>query len=165
MFKGKNKISAEFFRQHSVEDPITLCWDWRGYIQSGGYGQFRINNKGVLAHRASWAFYNQSIIPDELLVCHHCDNPKCINPKHLFLGTALDNAHDSISKGRNAKSFCAGHLHGRKNRKRKLTDQQVREIRATLHNGERLKDIAKRYDVTLSAISTIRRGKRKLLVT
>lgn len=163
MFKGRNTINDSFFKSHSTVDTVTSCWNWTAFLQSSGYGQFRHSNKPVLAHRASWSFYNQSAIPEGLFICHKCNNPRCVNPAHLFLGTALDNTRDVIAKGR-ARTFCKGHVHGRKKRRRKLSDDQVREIRVTLYNLEPLRVIAARYGVTMACISTIRRGKRKKLV-
>jgi len=76
----------------------TGCWEWRGYIL-GGYGISWHNGKTHKAHRASYEKYKGDI-PDGLLVCHSCDNPRCINPDHLWLGTQSDNMKDAVSKGR-----------------------------------------------------------------
>ncbi len=79
------------------------CWEWRAALHEHGYG---IMGKGprsaglIRAHRVSWLLFNGPI-PDDLEVLHHCDNPKCVRPDHLFLGTQKDNIHDCISKGRN----------------------------------------------------------------
>lgn len=165
MFKGVNRITEQFFKDRIEIDLVSGCWNWTKYIQSGGYGQFSHGDKRYSAHRASWVFHNQSAVPDGLCVCHHCDNRECVNPGHLFLGMPQDNVQDCIRKSRNKSGFCLGHLHGRKKRKRVLTDDQVREIRATLYNREPLRCIAERYGVSMSTISTIRRGKRKQLIT
>lgn len=71
------------------------CWIWTGRKDGKGYG--RVDN--TVAHRISWLFTNGSL-PPNLYVCHKCDVPLCVNPSHLFLGTALDNTQDAISKGR-----------------------------------------------------------------
>lgn len=78
------------------------CWEWVGYLNEKGYGKFRLNNKLQRAHRISYAL-KYGAIPEGMLVCHRCDNPKCVNPEHLFIGTTTDNARDSISKGRRPK--------------------------------------------------------------
>ncbi len=81
------------------------CWLWTGVCNSKGYGRV-INHDGAFglprntgAHRFSWCLHF-GLIPDGLLVCHKCDTPLCVRPDHLFLGTALDNTRDAISKGR-----------------------------------------------------------------
>lgn len=104
--------------QHGTADE---CWLWTAALKESGYGQFMINSlsrKPLKAHRISWELAHGSI-PDGLHVLHHCDNRRCVNPSHLFLGTNDDNIRDMIAKGRNrmvpaeinrAKTHCpSGH--------------------------------------------------------
>jgi DNA-binding CsgD family transcriptional regulator len=76
------------------------CWEWTGFrVPPLGYGRFRLNDEQTWAHRVSWEL-TFGPIPEGLQVCHRCDNPPCVRPDHLFLGTPLDNVRDMIGKGR-----------------------------------------------------------------
>jgi len=101
------------------------CWEWQAST-TVGYGQFRLNGKILRSHRLSWSMANSQEIPEDLLVMHSCDNRRCQNPNHLSLGTHQDNVDDMVAKGRSAK--------GSRNAYRKLTEQQVREIRLAYKN-------------------------------
>lgn len=137
------------------------CWLWLGYQQSGGYGQMYVERKRKLAHRMSWQTY-RGPIPDKLLVLHECDTPACVNPNHLFLGTYSDNMRDCVNKKRaHFQQPGVDFWFTRKSRIKKLTDDNVREIRCSIAP---LAVLAKRFGVSMSCVSTTRRGKRKQLV-
>jgi hypothetical protein len=86
----------EVFWSHVRRGPAESCWEWQGRIYGDGYGRFL----GYLAtHRLAY-YFTTGVDPEELLVCHHCDNPPCCNPDHLFLGTHADNMRDMVQKGR-----------------------------------------------------------------
>ena len=96
------------------------CWPWIGSLNPGGYGKFCKWRKTEAAHREAYRLQIGEI-PYGLKVCHHCDNRRCCNGSHLFLGTNADNVHDCVRKGRNAKGQSQGAA--------KLSDSEVFEIR------------------------------------
>lgn len=125
------------------------CWEWDGYIGARGYGFIKNNYRTLLAHRVSWELHNGPI-PEGMYVCHRCDNPACVNPDHLFIGTAKDNSADRDRKGR------ANNPTGSRRSNAKLTEQQVAEIRSSKERGV---DLAKRYGVSPAVICVARKGK------
>ena len=125
------------------------CWEWKAGINSTGRGIFKINGKSIHAHRMAWILTNGEI-PNGMFICHHCDNGKCMNPKHLFVGTPADNVHDMINKGRKIT------LHGEDDPKSKLTEKQVIEIKQLYipYKFTQYK-LAEMYNVSRSAIESI----------
>lgn len=130
------------------------CWDWIG-ATPGKYGVFCIGKANFGAHRVAYllAFGKD---PGALLVCHSCDNPHCVRPDHLFLGTSADNIEDRNSKGRQPK-FAPGSRTGERSSANKLSLKQVLEIRGSVLGPSAL---ALQYGVSHSTISLIKSGKR-----
>ena len=80
--------------------PFHGCWEWTASQNRLGYGLIHEKRRMLKAHRVSWELHYGKVIPAGLFVCHHCDNPGCVNPSHLFLGTNTDNLRDMSAKGR-----------------------------------------------------------------
>jgi hypothetical protein len=135
---------------HTITD--AGCWEYQGYKCPMGYGKFRIDKRTYRAHRVSYA-YHAGIEPGELLVCHKCDNPCCINPDHLFLGTDKDNARDKAMKGR-----CAPQ-NGEHNPRALINKPLVLDIVYRIQAGHTNKRIAESLPISHSQVSMIRLGK------
>jgi hypothetical protein len=128
------------------------CWIWRGkgMKQRGGYGSFTMRPAGFIsarAHRVSWTLYRGEITSAQH-VLHSCDNPKCVNPDHLFLGDQQANMDDKVAKGRQNK----GDNHGA----HKLSETQARSI---LVDPRPYLEIAKEHGVTIITVSNIKTGR------
>ena len=89
---------VERFHKLYTIDEETGCWNWD--TSTGGYGVFSTDKGSEIAHRWYWQYVNKRTLPKHLYVCHHCDNPSCVNPDHMFIGTAEDNMKDAKRKGR-----------------------------------------------------------------
>lgn len=151
---GKHNIKrgAPFHQRYRIAD--SGCWEWIAATKNG-YGIMQIGGRGIYAHRIA---YEQAhgTIPPGMLVCHHCDNPSCVNPAHLFLGTHADNSADMKRKGRSHKDLPT--LRGEEHGNALLTNAQVRSIRTRLVNGEKGRALAAEFGVNECTISLIRRG-------
>lgn len=123
------------------------CWLWLGRTDRDGYGDFHMDGRAYRAHRMSWTLVNGPIASG-LLACHKCDNPTCVNPDHLFLGTHDANMADMKSKGRQLRS-CEEHPLA------KMKNNDVLEVRRLL--GERISQsrVAKMFGVSQATISYI----------
>jgi len=131
------------------------CWEWKAsFFRGNGYGLFWYNGKKISAHRFSYFIHNGEI-PNGLYVCHHCDNHKCVNPKHLFLGTALDNERDKMSKSRQASGKKNGQA-GTKAWSNKLSEKDIIDIR-NIYASKQMsqKDLSIKYGVANGTISRI----------
>ena len=130
------------------------CWVWKAALDSDGYGSFkyRKDNKRYSggAHRISYSLCNPKVNIDGLCVLHTCDNPPCVNPRHLKLGTQLENIQDCISKNRQARGSSVGTS--------KLTPIQVLEIIRLYKQGKNKKFLADKFGVSPGAVHRILKG-------
>ena len=171
----------ERFEAKFIPEPNSGCWLWTAATDGKGYGRFRVGSKtdgtrkSAIATRVSWKIYCGDL-PDDLCVLHKCDNPYCVNPDHLFLGTHTDNMQDCSRKNRTSKgdkhsAIQKAHLPrgkdhylygkpgfcGETNAQAKLTEDQVRAIRADTRTQM---VIAKDYGMTFQQISRIKNRTR-----
>jgi len=129
------------------------CWNWKGSITKDGYGLFTMYYKTHLTHRLAWERRNGDI-PKGQCVLHKCDNPKCCNPNHLFLGTHQDNMKDKSDKGRCRTGSHVG--------KKYLTDTEAMDIKILYDTGEySQRDLGRVFDVNHLQIYNIIHGKSK----
>lgn len=172
MLPGHNRrvVDAEqtFWSKVDKDGPIPThrpelgpCWQWTGAIVKDGYGSFGAHKRTERAHRYSWELHIGPI-PKGLWVLHACDNPACVRPDHLFLGTARDNAVDMYRKKRDG--FSTGRLRtsphvGEANNLSKLTIADVRAIRVRLASGETITAVAKSLGLSRNCVSSIRSGR------
>jgi plasmid stability protein len=144
---------ANFFMRTEL-DPETGCMEWQGAITaSTGYGKVKLEGRAVDAHRAAWTITHGDIAAG-MMICHTCDNRKCVNPRHLFLGTRSDNMIDANLKGRLDMRSVRAAQPGR------LSDEDVREIFTRINAGESRDALAERFGVDPTTISKIRYKQR-----
>lgn len=139
------------------------CWKWTAGLFSNGYGAFKLDGKLRKAHRVSYEMHHGPI-PEGLLVLHKCDNPKCVNPDHLFLGTHKTNAEDRQNKGRGTCGIHGNQVKGENHYGAKLTVPQVKKIRS-LEGKMTMEKIANIYGVSRHNVwAIIRRRKWKSII-
>lgn len=135
----------------AMADTSSDCWIWQGSKVGMGYGKTSWKSKCMRAHRLAWELVNGPI-PNGLFVCHRCDNPACIRPDHLFLGTPTQNVRDMVKKAR--------HSHGEASAKAKLTENDVREIRRRYQPRKvSLSQLADEYGVDTALVHRIVQNK------
>jgi hypothetical protein len=146
-----------FWSHVPINSDMAACHEWTGNHNTAGYGVFstgrRGNRRRYFAHRYSWE-REYGPIPDGMFVCHRCDNPPCVNPSHLFLGTNLDNHRDMWAKGRGFRAVVTGERHY----KSRVTVQQVLEIRRRVAQGETQRSLAKEFGLSTTGLHHIARG-------
>lgn len=148
--KAQRATPEQRFLAKVNKDAPNGCWEWTAHLDKAGYGRFNPNRKPVFAHR--WAYERWTgPIPRGKAICHRCDNPRCVNPEHLFAATQTENLADMWSKGRG--------VWGERHPVTKLTEEDVLEIRRRFARGERPRSIARDFDVGEAGVEQIGMGK------
>ncbi len=155
MPKREESIETRFSQKVQRAAP-GACWEWQGSIANTGYGQMSVRRPDGRwtmenTHRIAWKLAHGAI-PADQCVLHRCDNRKCVNPAHLFLGTKADNIADMVSKGRQAR--------GEKKPGAKLTAAVVRQMREMVKSGRTMKQVGRAIGVSASSVCMIASGKR-----
>lgn len=128
------------------------CWIWQGSKNPAGYGNMWTGERYDRPHRIVWCYANNSWIANGQQVCHHCDNPSCVNPDHLFIGTSKDNHQDMIAKGRQNRPDHVGINHPRTF----FTEDDIHNIRLALSKGTRPVELARKYGLSISTVQSIK---------
>ena len=145
--RQREPFEDRFWANVRIAAPL-VCWEWTAAVFRGGYGAIVRSGKKLKAHRVAYEFFNGPV-PAGMVVRHRCDNPLCCNPQHLLVGTPADNMADKYARGR------AVHVRGSAHGNAKLNEQVVREIRGS---AETTATLSKRYGVSQSLVSKVRRG-------
>lgn len=147
------KLSPRFWSKVRMTKHPQKCWEWKASKNAAGYGQLNVGGrKGrpMLAHRVSWIVHNGAI-PKGFLVLHDCNNPGCVRPGHLRVGSDLDNSRDAMIKGRVAR--------GKKLPHTRLTVKQVTEIRKA--SARLVRETSKKYGISVQMVHSILRRDRR----
>lgn len=130
------------------------CWNWKAHRNKLGYGMFKTASGSELAHRVSYRMAGR-LYDESLCVLHRCDNPRCVNPDHLWLGSRIDNNQDKVNKGR------ASALHGEDNGRCRISDAQVSEMRTCYEAGSKILDLAEKFCISKSQVWNIVSGRQR----
>lgn len=141
-----SRTLAQFWERLDKSGP---CWLWTGALRKG-YGAIQLRGKATEAHRVAWELVHGPI-PEGMCVCHTCDNPRCCNPDHLWLGTVQQNSADMVAKGRSVRGERIHHA--------RLTASTVQDIRAAVAAGATIAATARRLGVSTGCVSHVVKGR------
>ncbi len=138
-------LAHNFWNNHTiVRRGKWSCWEWNLSRSHNGYGKVSWYGRHMRANRVAWMLHNKSEIPIGLVVMHRCDNPSCINPKHLMVGTLKENSWDMVAKGR----ANGGSPPGERSGKAKLTDSAVRAMRLAAIDGCSYRELGRMFGIS-----------------
>jgi hypothetical protein len=171
IIKNRPSEAERFWSKVEVCGPEE-CWPWKARRDTKGYGRYYTGSRSdgtrrsALAHRVAWVLANQASFLPGVCGCHHCDNPACCNPTHIFPGTRADNQADMCAKGRQVAPSGDRHpirknpglVQGERNGNAKLREWQLPYILALVDAGVLQKDVAAAYGVAATAINRLVRG-------
>lgn len=148
-WQGHPDRVLEKFWKHVKIDSMTGCWQWTGGKNEFGYGIFCTDKRRIRTHRYCWELFKEPI-PKGMCICHHCDNPSCINPDHMFIGTQAENMADMRKKHRGSTKPRPG----TENPAAKLSEQQVRII-FSMNGTVRAEEVAQVFNVKKTSVYNI----------
>lgn len=156
------KPLLERFERQMIPEPMSGCWLWFGAVDAAGYGQIKDSaHRQLKAHRAAWMLF-VGALPADRMVCHRCDTPACVNPAHLFLGTAADNNRDRDRKGRGIKGDHVPperRARGERSGMSRLSDVDTERLRADIEAAQVTRaELARRYGISAQLVSAIALG-------
>lgn len=167
MARTVTNTSTRFWSHVDKSGGPDACWPWQRAVRPDGYGKFHVGTHAAgtrrcdYAHRSAWELTNGTI-PNGLCVCHHCDNKRCCNPSHFFLGTIADNTRDAAKKGRLPRGLRNGQhtkpertARGERHGCAKLSADDVSSIRTSYENGYTQIQLATAFNVSQAQISKI----------
>lgn len=153
---GTPKMTPErFWAKVAITANPDRCWEWQGCLKSTGYGVVSRNDVQWQAHRLAWFYVKGYDSP--LWLLHRCDNPKCVNPNHLYEGTHAQNTRDAVERAR--------YLRSEKHPQAKLTDERVREVKVLLRDGKQPAEVSRVTGVKRERVQSIKDGRNWRYVT
>jgi|WetSurMetagenome_2_1015567.scaffolds.fasta_scaffold29718_5 hypothetical protein len=147
-------MAKRFYDNVIKGEAVADCWIWSKWLDKDGYGRMTFKGKKYAAHRLS-RIVNNGEIPYNLYVLHKCDNPSCVNPDHLFLGTQQDNIDDCRNKGRANTSHNFKKIYGSSNGSSHITEQDVLNIRLRYDKGVQQKILANQFGIGRATVWAI----------
>ncbi|WP_084542836.1 HNH endonuclease [Deinococcus murrayi] len=150
---SKERLQEKLLKHRQI-DSTTGCWEWTAGLGRKSYGVVTVAYKQYRVPRLSAHVYLGFDLTSQQIVCHRCDNPRCFNPDHLFMGTLSDNMQDMLAKGRQNPPK------GSRNGQARLTEDDVREIRRLGKSGVHQREVAERFGISYSYANNVINGER-----